>query len=32
VSEVLTLGMNEAEGNVVLLRPQFEVPNGTRLY
>ena len=32
VSEVLTLGMNDADGNVVLIRPQFTVPNGARLY
>jgi tRNA-binding protein len=31
-SEVLVLGMNDAEGNVVLVRPQFAVPNGSRLY
>ncbi len=31
-SEVLVLGMNDAEGAVVLVRPQFAVPNGTRLY
>lgn len=31
-SEVLVLGMNDDRGNVVLIRPQFEVPNGTRLY
>jgi tRNA-binding protein len=31
-SEVLTLGMNDADGYVVLVRPQFAVPNGTRLY
>ena len=32
LSEVLTLGMNDADGNVVLIRPQFPVPNGSRLY
>lgn len=32
VSEVLTLGLNDEEGNVVLIRPQFPVPNGARLY
>jgi tRNA-binding protein len=32
VSEVLVLGMNDSEGYVVLVRPQFNVPNGTRLY
>ena len=31
-SEVLTLGLNDDEGNVVLIRPQFPVPNGSRLY
>jgi tRNA-binding protein len=32
VSEVLVLGMNDSDGYVVLVRPQFNVPNGTRLY
>lgn len=32
VSEVLVLGMNDLDGNVVLVRPQYPVPNGTRLY
>jgi len=31
-SEVLVLGMNDENGSVVLVRPQFPVPNGTRLY
>ncbi|MBV8644744.1 MAG: tRNA-binding protein [Candidatus Eremiobacteraeota bacterium] len=31
-SEVLVLGMNDAEGNVVLVRPEFAVPDGERLY
>jgi tRNA-binding protein len=31
-SEVLVLGMNDERGAVVLVRPQFAVPNGTRLY
>ena len=31
-SEVLVLGMDDDEGNVVLIRPQFTVPNGARLY
>ncbi|HET9030886.1 MAG TPA: tRNA-binding protein [Candidatus Aquilonibacter sp.] len=31
-SEVLTLGTNDADGDVVLVRPQFPVPNGSRLY
>jgi tRNA-binding protein len=32
ISEVLVLGMNDLEGNVVLVRPQYPVPNGSRLY
>lgn len=31
-SEVLVLGMDDADGNVVLVRPTFPVPNGRRLY
>lgn len=31
-SDVLVLGMNDEHGAVVLVRPQFAVPNGTRLY
>ena len=31
-SEVLVLGMNDADGAVVLVRPVFAVPNGARLY
>jgi tRNA-binding protein len=31
-SEVLVLGMNDENGNVVLVRPQLAVPNGSRLY
>lgn len=31
-SEVLVLGMNDADGAVVLVRPQYPVPDGTRLY
>jgi tRNA-binding protein len=31
-SEVLVLGMADAEGAVVLVRPQLPVPNGSRLY
>ncbi len=31
-SEVLVLGMDDAEGAVVLVRPQFAVPDGARLY
>ena len=32
LSEVLVLGMNDADGNVVLVRPSFPVPDGSRLY
>ena len=32
VSEVLVLGMNDPDGNVVLVRPQYPVPDGTRMY
>jgi tRNA-binding protein len=31
-SEVLVLGMDDADGAVVLVRPQFAVPDGARLY
>jgi tRNA-binding protein len=31
-SDVLVLGMDDADGAVVLVRPQFAVPNGSRLY
>lgn len=31
-SEVLVLGMDDEDGNVVLVRPSFAVPNGRRLY
>ncbi len=31
-SEVLTLGLPDPEGAVVLLRPDLEVPNGGRLF
>jgi tRNA-binding protein len=31
-SEVLVLGMADAEGAVVLVRPQTSVPNGSRLH
>ena len=32
LSEVLTLGVPDADGNVVLLRPDRDVPLGGRLY
>ncbi len=32
VSEVLTLGLPDESGEVVLVRPDFEVPIGGRLY
>jgi tRNA-binding protein len=32
VSEVLTLGMPDENGAVVLIRPDFKVPNGGRLF
>ncbi len=32
VSEVLTLGFPDADGAVVLLRPDFKVPDGGRLF
>jgi tRNA-binding protein len=32
ISEVLTLGMPDAEGAVVLVRPDFEVPIGGKLF
>ena len=32
LSEVLVLGIPDTEGEVVLLRPDFEVPPGGRLY
>ncbi|HQT77719.1 MAG TPA: tRNA-binding protein [Rhodopila sp.] len=31
-SEVLTLGMPDADGAVVLIRPDFKVPNGGKLF
>ena len=31
-SEVLTLGMPDENGAVVLVRPDFAVPNGSRLF
>lgn len=32
MSEVLTLGFPDEQGNVVLIRPSFPVPNGGRLF
>ena len=32
VSEVLTLGMPDEDGAVVLIRPDFKVPDGGRLF
>jgi tRNA-binding protein len=32
MSEVLVLGIPDAEGEVVLLRPDMDVPLGGRLY
>ncbi len=32
MSEVLTLGVSDDKGKVVLVRPDFEVPLGGRLY
>ena len=32
MSEVLTLGMPDADGSVVLMRPDFAIPNGGRLF
>lgn len=32
LSEVLTLGMPEDDGSVVLIRPDFKVPNGGKLF
>ena len=31
-SQVLVLGMDDEHGDVVLVRPTFAVPNGSRLY
>jgi tRNA-binding protein len=31
-SQVLVLGMADADGAIVLMRPQFPVPNGARLF
>jgi tRNA-binding protein len=32
MSEVLTLGLPSEEGEVILIRPDFKVPDGGRLY
>jgi tRNA-binding protein len=32
ISEVLTLGVPDAHGEVVLLKPTLDVPNGGKLY
>jgi tRNA-binding protein len=32
MSEVLTLGVPDGEGAVVMIRPDFDVPNGGRLF
>jgi tRNA-binding protein len=32
MSEVLTLGLSDDKGNVVLLEPTVQVPNGSRLF
>ena len=32
ISEVLTLGMPDGDGSVVLVRPDFKVPNGGKLF
>jgi len=32
ISEVLTLGMPDEDGAVVLIRPDFKVPDGGRLF
>ena len=32
ISEVLTLGMPDEEGGVVLIKPDFKVPNGGKLF
>ena len=32
MSEVLTLGMPDDDGSVVLVKPDFKVPNGGRLF
>jgi tRNA-binding protein len=32
ISEVLTLGMPDEDGSVVLIKPDFKVPNGGKLF
>ena len=32
VSEVLTLGLPDAQGGIVLIRPDFKVPDGGKLF
>lgn len=32
ISEVLTLGMPDDDGSVVLIKPDFKVPNGGKLF
>ena len=32
ISEVLTLGMPDGDGAVVLIKPEFKVPNGGKLF
>jgi tRNA-binding protein len=32
ISEVLTLGMSDDDGSVVLVKPDFKVPNGGKLF
>jgi tRNA-binding protein len=32
MSEVLTLGMPDGDGSVVLVKPDFKVPNGGKLF
>jgi tRNA-binding protein len=32
ISEVLTLGLPDDDGAVVLIKPDFKVPNGVRLF
>ena len=32
VSEVLTLGLPDLQGDIVLIRPDFKVPDGGRLF